>query len=220
MFKPAQALAHATRIRLSELPVANDRTPSGVATLDEVVATHRLADRVTRPPNHAAEARALHAISRAVAVSARAALDALTYQALMLWRPNGNGTTGISLVEHDAAGGADVFRWTSMAGRLAHRVGGTTPRDFSPCGVCLDRMKPVLFDRPDRRFQYFAGAGAPFIEGLVLPFVVRDEAAGTIWIVSHGDARVFDAEDVRIMSRLAEFAGVIYSTFDRKAPAV
>lgn len=206
------------RFRRTESP-ARGIAPATVAPLEDVVATHRLAERVTRPPNHAGEARALHAISRAMTVSAGAALDALTHQALALWRPNRNGTTGISLVEHDAASGTEVFRWTSMAGRLAHRVGGMTPRAFSPCGVCLDCMQPVLFDRPDRRFHYFADAGAPFIEGLVLPFVVRGEPAGTIWIVSHGDARVFDSEDVRIMSRLAEFAGAVYGMYDPRTLA-
>lgn len=217
MIAPVESIA--ATIRVPNPRVGEPQAAPPIAPLEDVLATHRLAERMTRPPNHAAEARALHAISRALTVSAQAALDALTFQALSLWRPRGNGTTGVSLVEHDTASNSDVFRWTSMAGRLAHRVGGTTPRAFSPCGVCLDRMEPVLFDRPDRRFHYFAGAGAPFVEGLVIPFIARGTAAGTIWIVSHGDARVFDLEDVRIMARLAEFAGTVYSTFDRSAAA-
>ena len=181
------------------------------AALEDVLVTERLAERPARVPDHATETGALHAVAQAMGKSPRAALDALMREALTLCRPDGNATTGVSLLERDPATGEEVFRWTAMAGRLAHHVGGSTPRDFSPCGVCLDQMRPVLFDRPDHCFTYFQATGVPFLKGLVLPFRVDGEPAGTIWIVSHDSARQFDAEDARLMTSLADFTGAVYS---------
>lgn len=121
-------------------------------------------------------------------------------------------TAGVSLLEPTEEGGWQ-FRWVALAGCLAAHVGGTTPRDFSPCGVCLDRNGPVLFARPDLKYQYFQAAGIEFTEGLVVPFASRFHPAplGTIWVVSHPPARHhFDAEDVRLMKSLGNFAAAAY----------
>ena len=190
-----------------------ETTPSADAPLPlaAVLITERLAERTARPADPVAENRALQAVARAIGTSARAALDALMDEALALCCPDGNATTGVSLLERDAVAGTTLFRWTAMAGRLASHTGGSTPRDFSPCGVCLDQVRPVLFARPDLRFTYFLSTGVPFVEGLVLPFQVDGEPAGTIWIVTHDDSRRLDAEDVRVMTSLAEFTGAVYT---------
>ncbi|HEX2617220.1 MAG TPA: PAS domain-containing protein, partial [Flavobacteriales bacterium] len=121
----------------------------------------------------------------------------------------GRGTAGVSLVEPDGQGGTQ-FRWTVLSGTLAAAVGGTTPRHFSPCGVCLDAGAPVLFSHPERRFAYFQSAGVPFVEGLVLPFAQGTAWEGTIWIVAH-DAHRFDAEDVRVMGVLGDLTASVYA---------
>jgi len=89
-------------------------------------------------------------------------------------------------------------------------VNGTTPRDFSPCGVCLDQNAPVLFSFPERRFTYFQSAGVPFVEGLVIPFAVAGRPIGTVWILTHTTEHAFDREDVRVMTELGRFAGMAY----------
>ena len=122
-------------------------------------------------------------------------------------------TAGVSLLEPAPEGGQQ-FRWVALAGCLAAHVGGTTPRNFSPCGVCLDRNGPVLFARPDLKYTYFQAAGLEFTEGLVVPFTSKfnPTALGTIWVVSHPPARHhFDAEDVRLMKSLGSFAAAAYS---------
>ena len=73
------------------------------------------------------------------------------------------------------------------------------PREFSPCGTCLDRTSPQLFAYPERYFYYLSSANVPFVEALIVPLVEK-EPLGTIWIVSHNPAIKFDAEDVRIMT--------------------
>ena len=121
-------------------------------------------------------------------------------------------TAGVSLLEAVPEGGQQ-FRWVALAGCLAAHVGGTTPRDFSPCGVCLDRNGPVLFARPDLKYNYFQAAGLEFTEGLVVPFTSKSHPTplGTIWVISHPPARHhFDAEDVRLMKSLGSFAASAY----------
>ena len=126
----------------------------------------------------------------------------------------GAGSAGVSLLEPP-----DLFRWTVLSGRMASAVNGTTPRDFSPCGVCLDHDAPVLFSHPDRHFMFLQKAGVPFVEALVLPFHAKGKAVGTIWIVSHDYAGQFDMEDVRIMTRLARFTGDVYAALAERAIA-
>jgi hypothetical protein len=114
-------------------------------------------------------------------------------------------TVGVSVEETDEDG-ARIFRWVAMAGALKHLIGGTTPRNFSPCGVCVDSNQPLLMERLDRAYPYFSEAPLPFVEALLLPWEVEGEPAGTLWIVSHNNERKFDREDVRVMECLATFA--------------
>ncbi len=122
-------------------------------------------------------------------------------------------TAGVSMLE-PAPDGGEQFRWVALAGCLASHIGGTTPRNFSPCGECLDRNASIIHSRPDIKYDYFQSAGLEFTEGLVLPFIteLQPDALGTIWVVSHPPGRHhFDAEDVRLMESLAHFAGSAYS---------
>ncbi len=49
-------------------------------------------------------------------------------------------------------------------------------------------------------------------EALLIPFYVKGEALGTIWVVSHDGSRRFDAEDLRVMTNLGTFAAAAYQT--------
>jgi PAS domain S-box-containing protein len=67
-----------------------------------------------------------------------------------------------------------------------------------------------VFQHPERHFPYL-GEVTPYLdEGLLLPFYVQGEPVGTIWIVGHDESCRFDAEDLRVMSNLADFAGGAY----------
>jgi len=116
----------------------------------------------------------------------------------------GAGTAGLSLLETPEQG-EPLFRWTNLAGALGKHLGGTTPRNFSPCGVTLDENAPQLFEYPGRRFQYFNGLDFTIVEALVIPVFLGNQTPGTIWIVSHDEEIKFDSEDVRIMTGLADF---------------
>ena len=174
---------------------------SSVESLESVLTTEELTRRPSRSPDLRAENAALQALARQMASGPTRLLETLVQMAVDLCHA---GTGGLSMVETTAEG-EEVFRWTAMAGELASYRGGTTPRNFSPCGVTLDRGTPQLFAQPARRFTYFEGVSPPIVEALVVPLGETDGADGTIWIVSHTDERRFDREDARIMTSLAHF---------------
>ena len=117
----------------------------------------------------------------------------------------GAGTGGVSVIEDDENGG-QIFRWQALAGELERHEGGTTPRDWSPCGECLKTGKVMLYSYPARYFTYFQGIDTPIVEGLVVPMYVDNLPVGTIWILSHSEHVKFDAEDARVMTSLGNFA--------------
>jgi PAS domain S-box-containing protein len=176
--------------------------PLEPVTLDDILITELLAQRSPRTSDWRAEAEAMQPLAQQMARDAGALLQTLVDIALNLCQA---GTAGVSLLE-TTPDGTEIFRWTTMAGRLSQAVGGSTPRNFSPCGVCLDRGTPQLFSHPERYFSYFQDTNTPIVEGLVLPLISEHQALGTLWIMSHDEQRQFDAEDVRVMTNLANFS--------------
>ncbi|MFN6483469.1 MULTISPECIES: ATP-binding protein [unclassified Nostoc] len=171
------------------------------ATLGDILITEELSRRSPRSPNWQAQAQAMQPLARQMARDSKALMQTLVEIALKLCQA---GTAGVSLLE-TTPNGEEIFRWNVLAGTLAQYVGGSIPRNFSPCGVCLECGAPVLFSHPEQYFTYFQEANTPIVEGLVLPLIAENHALGTIWIMSHDEQRHFDSEDVRVMTSLADF---------------
>jgi signal transduction histidine kinase len=181
--------------------VAHDPRPE-TTTLESVVITAELQQRKSRPPNLKQENDAFHELANCLAKTPDQVLDRLVELTRGLCHAD---TVGISLEESDEAG-QRIFRWIAMAGELKHLIGGTTPRDFSPCGVCVDTNQPLLMEGLDRFYPQFREAPLPFKEALLLPWGGDGGPVGTLWIVAHTDQRKFELEDVRLMGSLAAFA--------------
>jgi len=198
-------LRRSSRRRIAMVSRPSDRQMAAAAReparLEDILITEKLKSRRRRKPNAHAENAALHSLARVMATAPNELIDTLLRTALELCSA---GTAGLSLLETPSAGDA-IFRWTNLAGALCKHIGGTTPRNFSPCGVTLDRNAPQLFAHPGRRFQYFNGLDSPIVEALVIPVDLGGAILGTIWVVSHDDEVKFDSEDARIMTGLAEF---------------
>ena len=160
------------------------------------------------------ESIALHRIAATTGEEPYAVLQGLLSAAVELCGGGAHtSTAGVSMLE-PAPDGGEQFRWVALAGCLASHIGGTTPRNFSPCGECLDRGGSMILSRPDIKYDYFRSAGLEFTEGLVVPFKtdLQPHPLGTIWVVSHPPRRHhFDAEDVRLMESLAHFAASAYT---------
>ena len=176
-----------------------------ISGVQQILVTDELAKRPSRRPRFAEENRALAALIRTMAASPEQVPATVADIALRLCKA---GSTGISLVEDTKTEGP-IFRWVALSGAYADLVGGHAPRNFSPCGVCLQYGAPVLLSYPARLFTYFDGVQPPIVEGLVVPISYSSEDIGTVWIVSHDDGRKFDREDVRIMSNLANATAVV-----------
>ncbi len=126
---------------------------------------------------------------------------------------------GISIEEPGSGGKPGIFRWRNLGGRFTRFSGGTTPRNFSPCGVTLDRGEPILMAYPERAYPYLRDAG-PIREALLVPmFAEGGRPFGTLWVVHHEGERQFDRGDARTLSELAAFAAVAHRVTEETAAA-
>ncbi|HYW74395.1 MAG TPA: PAS domain S-box protein, partial [Pyrinomonadaceae bacterium] len=177
--------------------------PKDLVDLDSIIITADLSRRPSRPPDYAAENRALVALMQALARQPNGILQKLAETALTLCRAH---SAGVSLLEP----GGKNFHWPAVAGRWACHVGGGTPRDYGPCGTVLDRDAAQLMSHPERHFTPFASVTPLIEEALLIPFYVYGKAVGTIWVIAHDQSRQFDAEDLRVMTNLGHFAAAAY----------
>src|SRR5688500_6424319 len=105
-----------------------------VATVEQVLITDVLVDRPGVVPGKSA-GEAFVALAGVMANAPDDLAQALCDMALDLCD---GGTAGICIIRTDAKG-QDYFYWEAVAGQLAGKAGGTTSRDFSPCGTSIDR---------------------------------------------------------------------------------
>lgn len=179
------------------------------ASVEDVIITSELSRRPARVPDHAAESRALVTLAQTMTESPQRVFQKLVDFALELCRA---GSAGISVWDPAEP---NLFRWRATAGAYAGYVGGTMPRDFSPCGTVLDRNTCLLMAEPVRAFPYIAELSTPVREVLLVPFYQADAPVGTIWVVAHDDTDHFDAEDERIVTSLTKFAEAAIFTLNR-----
>ena len=172
-----------------------------------MLSTAELSRRPSRLPDHAAESQALIELARVMATSPDVILEKLAETALSLCRAH---SAGLSLLEEGDQ--RRNFHWRAIAGQWAPHLNGGTPRDFGPCGTVLDRNTALVCSHPELDFPYWAPIKPVLEEGLLIPFYIKGEALGTIWVVSHDDSRRFDAEDLRVMTNLGTFAAAAYQT--------
>ncbi|MCG5078509.1 ATP-binding protein [Paraburkholderia tagetis] len=168
-----------------------------------------------RPPDYAAESSAMHRLAQALTSSDDALLQTLSDTALRLCEA---GSAGIGLRESDADGNP-VFRWVAVSGACVAFVGTTTPIEDSPSGVTLELAAGQLFSFPQRHFVCLKEVSPEIIEELVVPIPGRPEPWGTLWVMSHDRERLFDAEDRRILTSLANFTCAALTMTRAKADA-
>ena len=92
-------------------------------------------------------------------------------------RMAGGVSAGLSIYEPKPAPG--VFRWHHLIGDLERFNNATTPRNFSPCGITLDRGSPVLMRHVERVYGWVSDAGIVIPEVLLVPlFIGQGEPKG------------------------------------------
>jgi hypothetical protein len=116
----------------------------------------------------------------------------------------GADSAGIS-IERENRTDKHFYHWVATAGLYSGFLDASLPRYPSACGICLERGRPQLF-RVSQRFFEILGVEAPLVtDGILLPWQV-DGTRGTIFVMAHGCAEVFDHGDIRTMQLLADFA--------------
>jgi RNA polymerase sigma factor (sigma-70 family) len=191
-------LSTALEVVHSTMPASANQPPVSLA--DVVISGELLSRRIHTVPSRI-EIKAMYDLANLLSEGAPRVLKRLAQMAIELCDA---GSGGISVLEVDEEGNQQ-FRWQALAGELEKYEGGTTPRDWSPCGQSLKAAKAMLYSYPARFFTYFQEVSTPLVEGLVIPMFADGQPIGAMWIVSHDESRNFDAEDVRIMTRLAGF---------------
>jgi RNA polymerase sigma factor (sigma-70 family) len=186
-----------------------------VASLEDIDISRELQSRPASKWNRRAETTAMYLLAGALRESLPVALKRLATLAIELCSA---GSGGVSVIEDSETG--PLFRWQALAGEVERFEGGSTPRDWSPCGECLRARRAVLYSRPARYFTYFESLQPPIEEGLVIPVLSGSEPLATIWIVSHNPASRFNAEHVRIMTSLADFTASALGNADSERPGV
>jgi two-component sensor histidine kinase len=163
-----------------------------------VTITEQLMRRGSAIPDYAREKNAIQQLAEQLVDQPGELLPRLVALALELCRAS---SAGVSVLE------GDRFRWLGLRGVLSVFEGETTPRDFSPCGVCLDQSRAILMERPERVYRWIADAGISIPEVLLVPVMMKDTGPlGTLWVVAR-EGQIFDAGHARVMTELAGFTG-------------
>lgn len=173
---------------------------SNVTDLEQIIITKELLRRPKRVTDFEAENSALRSLAHQMTGSPHDLLQSLVSVAIDICQA---GSAGISVPEIET-NGAEVFRWVATAGVYTN-ANQVIPRYSSLCNFCLESRRPQLYLYPERYFKNFQQLQPQIVECLVIPLLNDDSPLGTIWIVTHDEARRFDAEDLRIMVSLAQF---------------
>ena len=181
---------------------------TSVDALESVLCTEELHRRPARAANYKAENSALRSLTEAVVSAPGNILQTLAEKILDILSVD---TAGVSLLSDDG----ESFYWSSIAGAWKSYAGGGTPRNFGPCGDVLDRNAPQLFAHPERRYAYLNAAMPSAEECLLVPFFIDGKAIGTIWAITHQTTRKFDAEDLRQLESLGQFASAAYRAYSK-----
>jgi GAF domain len=157
--------------------------------------------RATKPRNANRESMALRRLSRLFADKPESVLQELVNTAVEFC---GAESAGISLEEPENG----TFRWIVVAGSFAQYLGGRTPRNYSPCGTCLDSGRPQLYQVTKPYYDHLGVSAEPINDGMLIPWS-NEFMRGTLWAVSHASAETFNSEDYELLNSLADFASII-----------
>lgn len=175
----------------------DEHIPAGAP--DDLFITDALDSRDPGAGDFGAEAKAIQALAFTMADTPERALPHFVDLAMRL---TGGASAGLSVYEPRAQGDG-VFVWRFLQGALDRFEGASTPRNFSPCGVTLDRNTAVLTRHPERTYGWIAEAGVKAPEVLLVPLRLTDGAPfGTLWVV--GEEGLFTRDHAALLEELAQ----------------
>lgn len=172
-------------------------------TKNEVFITEELWKRPPKKVDYYREKMALLDLGAKMATQPEKILPSFVDLAMQM---AGGSSAGLSLYE--AAPAPGVFHWTHMRGKLACFEGATAPRNDSPCGVTLDRDRPILVSHAERAYSWISDIGIVLPEVLLVPLHGHGHIPiGTLWIVSEESGH-FDIGTAQAVTDLAAFVDI------------
>lgn len=174
---------------------------------DDALITDRLWQRPPRSPNLEAEIQILRDLGRQLTQPPQQLLKHFAQIAQELCQAS---SAGVTLVESSPRE-TNLFRWVALSGMHKQYEGSLISTDLNPCGMCLKQGSAQLYANPARYFPDFQPLQPAIVEGLVVPLILNGEPLGTIWVLSHDQQRLFDAEDLRVLTSLADFLATALS---------
>lgn len=186
-----------------DLPFMNPE-PAQIDTgmhLRDLLADEEFTRREPKPRDPNRESLAIRRLSRLFAEKPESVLQALVDTAV---EACGADSSGISLEEPDNG----TFRWIVISGSFAPYLGGRTPRNYSPCGTCLDSGRAQLYRVTQPFYDHLGVTAEPIVDGMLIPWS-NEFMRGTLWVVSHSSTESFTPEDYSLLNSLADFASII-----------
>ena len=180
-------------------PVARHECPAPGRMTPEL---HR---RPSRPPDFAAENRALAALAQEMAGNPSGVLRKCVELAAELCRC---GSAGVSILE--TSGAQQMFRWRAVTGVLAPYAGAAIARQNSPSDAVISNGQAQLLHDAHRYLPGPISAEQRCYESLLVPWQANGRAVGTVWAVKHRPDDRFDAEDARLLASLAHFVAAAH----------
>ncbi|MDQ4099602.1 MAG: PAS domain S-box protein, partial [Chloroflexota bacterium] len=174
---------------------------------EHVLNTAELGRRPSRSPDHEAESRALATLAQELATNPDGVLQTLVKLVLELCRAD---SASVSIFEPGGENG--TVRWHAAAGAIAAHLDGTMPREAGPDGAMIARAGVLLFHEADRVFPALREVEPRICENLLAPWHADGKPAGILWAIKHTPEGQFDAEDARLLERLATFAAAAWQT--------
>jgi PAS domain S-box-containing protein len=183
--------------------------PRGFAHLsvDDVLITHELHERLSRPPDYEAESRTLVALAETMATAPSQVLQLLVEHVLELCHAD---SAGISILEPGETN--RIFRWHATAGAFAEQINGTMSQEAIPGGTVIDRDQVLLFREVQLVFPKLRAVEPRIYESLVAPWRAQGKPIGTLWAIKHTPEGQFDQEDARLLQLLARFGAAAWSS--------
>jgi PAS domain S-box-containing protein len=182
-----------------------DDLNSSVTGVDKVVIPAELARRPSRPPDYAAENRALSALAQEMATNPRGVLQICAELVLELCRAD---SAGVSLLE--PGGENNVFRRHAVVGGLADSLGGNISQEASSQGVVIVRNRALLFREAEQVLPELKGTQPHGYETLLAAWHHDGKPVGALWAIKHTPDGRFDAEDARLLQSLTRFAAAAH----------
>jgi PAS domain S-box-containing protein len=165
----------------------------------------QLLGRPSRAPDFEKENRALASLMQTLADSPRAILHSL---AATLLEVLNCGSAGISLLSPDRS----QIHWPAIAGQWSAHAGESAPQILSPLADLFDQQAPLVFGPTERQYAGLLPETPRAVENLLVPFYLDGQLAGSVWVASHHQSRVFNAEDLRLITSLSRFAAAACRT--------